>query len=181
MHKSVARTLLLIGFSTSYCLFKPSGSFATTPGIDSMKKNAIESFLKKANDPKTPLHQKLVELNQKDGRNPNGIFPKTLTTKDLQIVSIDGEDQFGSYCSQIEGKLERVKCTQEATETYLILISTKMGVRKATEYQPLIFVVKASKNIEWQRDEKDRESARRESIVIGEPRSISIDKLIPDR
>jgi hypothetical protein len=170
-------TLLLIGCSVSG-LFG-SSSLAATPGIDLLKKNAIESFLQKANNPKTALHKKLVELNQADGRNINGIFPKTLTTKDIQIVSIDGEDQFGGYCSGIESKPEHFVCRQRVTETYLILIPSKMGVHKATDYQRFLFIVNLSKNIEWKRDANDRKYSYKESIEIAEPTQVPLEKLVP--
>lgn len=180
MYKSIVSTCLLLFSPAIFCLFESSGSLAATPGIDSLKKNAIESFLQTANNPKTPLHQKLGELNQIDGRNPHGIFPKTLTKKDIQIIPIDGADQFGSYCHRLDGKLDRFQCSQGATETYMILISAKTGVHKATEYQRFIFIVRAVKNIEWKRDENDREYDRRESISISQPTPVSIEKLIPD-
>lgn len=170
-------TLLLAGFTLS-SLFLSSVTSAATPGIDLLKENTITSFLQKANAPKTPLHKKLVELNQADGRNSNGIFPKTLTVKDIQIVTIDGEDQFGSYCSTIQGKPGHSKCSNGVSETYLILIPSKMGVHKAVEYTRFLFIVKASKKVEWKMNEKEKEYDRKELIQIGEPIQIETEKLV---
>jgi hypothetical protein len=170
-------TLLLAGFSLS-SLFVSSVSSAATPGIDLLKENATKSFLQKANAPKTSLHKKLVELNQVDGRNSNGIFPKTLTAKDIQIVTIDGEDQFGSYCSTIQGKPGHTKCSNGVSETYLILIPSKMGVHKAVEYSRFLFIVKASKKVEWKMNEKEKEYDRQELIKIDEPIQIETEKLV---
>lgn len=170
-------SVLLSGCVASSCGISLR-SIAATPGIDLLQKHVSESFLKTANNPKTALHKKLVDLNQADGRNINGIFPKTLTPKDIQIVPLEGEDQFGSYCSGIEGKTEYFICSSYIGETYLILIRSKMGVRKATEYQNILFIVKVSKKMEWQRDPNDRKSNYKESIDITEPNQVPIEKLL---
>ncbi len=179
MHKFTPtwRSIWLCAFG----LLVSSGVQAATPGIDSLKASTIRAFLQQANNPKTSLHQKLVDLNQADGRNVNGIFPKTLAAKDIQVMSIDGENQFGSYCSGITNKPNHFKCASGVTETYLISILAKMGVRKATSYPSFLFVVTASKNMEWNRDDKDRQYNYKESIKISEPVQIPIEKLIPDR
>ncbi len=178
MHK-FPLTLLVTIFST-FNLYRSSVALAVTPGIDSLKERAIASFLRKANNLRTPLHTKLVELNLIDGRNANGIFPKILTKKDIKIVEIDGQDQFGSYCSSIQGKSKYYKCSRGVSENYLILIPSKTGVHKATEYQQFLFVVKASKNIEWKKNENDKESDRKESIEIGDPILVPLEKLVPE-
>ncbi|WYL98244.2 MAG: hypothetical protein HEQ19_00615 [Gloeotrichia echinulata CP02] len=52
---------------------------APVPGIDRLKQNVVKSFLQQANDPKSSFHKKLVQLNleKTDGRNQNGVLPKT--------------------------------------------------------------------------------------------------------
>ncbi|NJL63561.1 MAG: hypothetical protein HC903_19165 [Methylacidiphilales bacterium] len=173
-------TLLLAGFFVSNSLVS-SSSLAATPGIDLLKENTIKSFLQKANNPTTSLHKKLVELNLTDGRNSNGIFPKTLTIKDIQAILITGQDQFGSYCSALPGKATHFQCSNGVSETYLILIPSKIGVHKAVEYQKFQFIVEASKKVDWKKDEKDKEYDRKESIKISEPIQISIEKIVSDK
>ncbi len=170
--------LLLASISTS-SLFISSPSTAATPGVNLLQNNVVESFLQKANNPKTALHKQLVELNQADGRNSNGIFPKILTVKNIQIVTIGGTDQFGTYCSMMQNKPEHLQCSNEISETYLILIPSKMGVHKAVEYQKFQFLVQASKKFNWKKDEKEKEYDRQESITISEPKQIYIEKLLP--
>ncbi len=172
-------TMLLAGLSLSG-LFVPSVSLATTPGIDLLKEITLKSFLQKANDPKALLHKKLVELNQVDGKNSNGLFPKILTAKNIQIVTIDGQDQFGSYCSVIQGNPGQSKCSNGISETYLILIPSRMSVHKAVVYRNFLFTVKASKDVEWKMDEKGKQYDRKELIKIGDPMEISIEKLVND-
>lgn len=169
--------LWLASFSLSN-LFVSSASKAATPGIDMLKENAIKSFLQKANNPKTPLHRKLVELNQADGRNSNGIFPKTLTAKNIQIVTIDGQDQFGFYCSIIEGNPKHSECSNGVSETYLIMIPSKMYVHKAVVYNRFLFIVKASKSVKWKLNEKEKEYDRKELIQIDEPIQIETQKFV---
>ena len=115
-----------------------------------------------------------------DGRNIDGIFPKILTAKDIQIVSIDGENLFGSYCSGLDSKPGHFKCAKGVYETYLILIPYKMGVHKATIYGKFIFMLKASRNIKWNIDNQEKEYNYQESIEISDPTPIPIDKIIPN-
>ncbi len=109
MNKST-QLLLPMGFAISSLLLSVP-ALAATPGIDSLKENTVRSFLQKANDPKTLPHKNLLNLNEADGCNLNGIFPKVLKAGDLQIVPIEGSNQFGSYCNAIEGKTKRYKCS----------------------------------------------------------------------
>jgi hypothetical protein len=171
--------LLPIGLSASG-IFLSTRSLAVTPGIDSLQENAVRSFLQKANDPKTPLHQNLMKLNQADGRNPAGIFPKVLKARDIQIVPIVGSNQFGSYCNEIVGKPQRRKCSRGIYEAFLILVQSKMGVHKATDYQRFLFVVKASRTFTWETDEGGAKFDRKESIVITEPAQVPSENVVPD-
>jgi hypothetical protein len=175
----LTRSLLPIGFCLSSSLGLP-GAMAATRGIDSLQDYTIKSFLQKANNPQSSLHKQLLEINLADGRNPNGIFPKVLKVKDIRIVAIDGSDQFGSYCYGIEGKPEHFRCSMGVYETYLIMIDSKMGVHKATEYQRFLFVVKSSKNIEWKINEKEKRYDQKESIAIGEPVQVPLEKIVPN-
>jgi hypothetical protein len=178
MNKLV-QLLLPIGFSAASIL--PSiPALAATPGLDSLQENAVRSFLQKANDPKTPLHQSLMKLNQADGRNPAGIFPKVLKARDIQIVPIVGSNQFGSYCNEIVGKPQRRKCSRGIYEAFLILVQSKMGVHKATDYQRFLFVVKASRTFTWETDAGGGKFDRKESIVITEPVQVPNENVVPD-
>lgn len=151
-----------------------SKATAAEPGIDSLKQNVVNSFLQKANTPSAQLHKRLESLNQADGRNPSGIFPTTLKASDIQVVSIAGENQFGRYCSQINGKPGHSSCQNGVSETYLILVPYKMGVRKAVEYNSIQFIIKASKNAEWKIDQREKEYDRQESLKIDEPVEVSV-------
>ncbi len=144
---------------------------APVPGIDTLKQNVVKSFLQKANDPKSSLHKKLVQLNQEkiDGRNTNGVLPKTLTSNNIQVISISGEDQFGRYCHGIANKPDNFECENGVSETYLVLITYKFGVHKATEYESFKFAVKAEKTVTWKIDTQEKEYDRHESIKIEEP------------
>jgi hypothetical protein len=150
---------------------------SATPRINSLEKNAIELFLKKANNPGTMLYDKLREINYADGRNSKGVFPTSLTVEDIQVVMIYGQDQFGRYCSRIKSKPEHQKCSTEITETYLILIPSKMGVHKAVTYRPFLFTVEVSRKVTWYMNEKMQEYHYSESIEINEPNQVFADEL----
>jgi hypothetical protein len=149
---------------------------ATTPGINSLQNDTIKLFLKKANDPGALLYENLRKINNVNGRNPNGIFPKTLTSKDIQVVMIGGQNQFGRYCSRIESKPEHLRCSNGITETYLILIPTKIGVHKAVIYRPFLFTVTTSKKIVWYMNENMKEYNYTESIEIDEPNQVFVNE-----
>jgi hypothetical protein len=143
----------------------------TVAGVNSLKQNVIQAFLRQANDPKSQFHQKLLQLNQEtiDGRNQQGVIPKTLTVTDLQVILIDGEDQFGAYCQQIPNKPDHRQCENGVTETYLMQIPYRYRVHKATSYPSFKFVVKAEKNSAWKVDDKEKEYDRSESITVSPP------------
>ncbi len=160
-----------------------SVSFAAAPvlavpvaGVDSLKQNAVKSFLQKANDPKSALNQRLTKFNQEqtDGRNSSGVLPKTLTSTNIQVISIGGENQFGSYCTVIPAKPGNTKCTNGVSETFLILIPYKMGVHKAVEYDSMKFVIKATKSADWKMDEQQKEYDRHELIKVEDPTEVSV-------
>lgn len=110
-------------------IYLPSKSYAPTAilGVNSLKQYAVKSFLQKANDPKSALYKKLLQVNQEytDGRNSGGVLPLTLTTVNIQVVSIIGEDQFGFYCRAIADKPKHSQCDNSVDENYLILQQTK--------------------------------------------------------
>ncbi|MBA3921395.1 MAG: hypothetical protein H0X31_06735 [Nostocaceae cyanobacterium] len=167
----------------SVMLMISSVSFAVAPvlavpvaGVDSLKQNAVKSFLQKANDPKSALNQRLTKFNQEqaDGRNSSGVLPKTLTYTNIQVISIGGENQFGSYCTAIPAKPENTKCTNGVSETFLILIPYKMGVHKAVEYDSMKFIVKVAKSADWKMDEQQKEYDRHESVKVEDPTEVSV-------
>lgn len=158
-----------------------SVSFAAAPvravpvaRVDSLKQNAVKSFLQKANDPKSALNQRLIKFNQEqtDGRNSSGVLPKTLTYTNIQVISIGGENQFGSYCTVIPAKPGNTKCTNGVSETFLI--PYKMGVHKAVEYDSMKFVIKATKSADWKMDEHEKEYDRHELTKIEDPTEVSV-------
>jgi hypothetical protein len=150
----------------------PSELLLAIPGINSLQDDTIKLFLKKANDLGTLLYENLRKINEVDGRNPKGIFPKILTDKDIQVVMIGGQNQFGRYCSRIESKPGHLRCSKGIAETYLILIPAKIGVHKAVIYQPFLFTVKTSKEIVWYMNEDMKEYNYTESIEIDEPNQV---------
>lgn len=118
----------------------------------------------------------MKQFNQEhtDGRNSKGVLPNTLTASNIQVVSIAGDDTFGSYCSSIANKPGHSKCYNSVSETYLILIPYKMSVHKATTYDSIKFAVKASKKAEWKMDEHEKQYDRHESLNIEEPAEVSV-------
>lgn len=171
--KKLLSSLLLLVFSISLAMiYLPSKANAPTPilGVNSLKQYAVKSFLQKANDPKSALHKKLLQVNQEhtDGRNSGGVLP-LMTTADIQVVSIQGEDQFGFYCRAIPSKPQHSQCDNGVDENYLVLIPYKMSVHKAKTYDSIKFIIKVVKKAEWKMNENEKESDRHESIKIEEP------------
>ncbi len=177
--KNLISNLILGVFSLSLNMvysITPAKPATPNPAISLLRENVVKSLVKKANDPNSLLHQKLVELNKQatDGRNLNGVFPKTLTENNIQVIFIDGEDQYGRYCHVIPEKPEHLRCENSASASYLILVPYKTQVHKATEYESLLFTVQAKKTSKWKVDNKEQEYDRHDSIQVEEPVAISI-------
>jgi hypothetical protein len=156
-------------------------SLNTTAGINSLESDAIGTFLQKANDSQSLLYRKLKELNESDGRNHKGIFPEVLTARDIQVIMIKGQNQYGSYFSRIKSKPDHLKYSKNITETYLILIPSKMGVHKAMIYSPFLFVLKTSKITEWNMDNNGEKYGYTELIKIDEPIQVFSEDLLRDQ
>jgi hypothetical protein len=173
MKKLISSLLVVISSISLVTVSTASQANAPAPilGVNLLKQKVTKFFLQTANDAKSPLHKKLIKLNQEyiDGRNENGVIPKTLIASNLQLISITGENRFGSYCNAIAEKPGHFQCDQAVSETYLILIPYKLAVHKAIGHQSFKFAVKAVKTTEWKRDEADKEYDRRESIKLEEP------------
>lgn len=155
-----------------------STAAVTEPGINSLKPSVVNFFLQKANTPSSQLYKRLESLNIRDGRNGDGIFPKTLRASDIQVVSITGENGYGRYCSQIKGQPDHYDCATGVSEAYLILVPSKMLVHKAVEYNSIQFFINASKDVEFKIDQlntnQEKEYDRHESIKIGEPVQVCV-------
>jgi hypothetical protein len=175
--RKIIPNLLLIGCSLSLAII-PSVSLAgkAVPGVDTFRENVAKSFLQKANDPKSAFHKKLAKFNQEhvDGRNSAGVLPKTLSSTNIQVIPILGEDTFGRYCDKIATKPQHLLCHTTVNETYLVVIPYKMSVHKAATYDSLKFVVKSIKRVEWKVDSQEKEYDRHESIKIDEPIEASL-------
>jgi hypothetical protein len=169
---------VIIGQSAMPISTEYSRKQSAIPRINSLENNTIELFLRKANDPETMLYDKLRGINYTDGRNSKGIFPKILTVEDIQVVLIDGQNQFGRYCYRIESKPKHQKCSTKITETYLILIPSKTGVHKAVIYTPFLFTVRISKETSWYMNENLKEYNHSESIEIDEPNQVFANQLV---
>jgi hypothetical protein len=176
MNRLIFNALLMLSSASSVMGFSSQKLNTNVPGVDYLKSNVEKSFLEKANNPKSQLNKTLTIFNQDhtDGRNSNGVIPKTLGAGNIKIIPISGEDQFGRYCSQISNKPGHSLCSNGLTETYLILIPYKMGVHKAVGYDTIQFIVSAEKKAEWKMDAKDKEYDRKETIKVNEPTSISV-------
>ena len=139
-------------------IYLPSKANAPAPilGVNSLKQYAVKSFLQKANDPKSAWHKKLLQVNQEhtDGRNSGGVLP-LMTTADIQVVSIAGEDEFGFYCRVIPDKPKHSQCDNSVDENYLILLLYKMSVHKATTYDSIKFMIKLASKAEWKMNENE--------------------------
>ncbi len=176
MNRLIFNALLMLSSASSVMGFSTQKPNTPVPGVDSLRNNVEKSFLEKANNPKSQLNKTLTIFNQEhtDGRNSNGVIPKTLGVGNIKIVPISGEDQFGRYCSQISNKPGHSQCSNGLSESYLILIPYKMGVHKAVEHDTIQFIVNAEKKAEWKLDTKDKEYDRQETITVNEPTSISV-------
>lgn len=150
----------------------------TEPGINSLKPSVVNFFLQKANTPSSQLYKRLESLNYRDGRNGDGIFPRPLKASDLQVVSITGENEYGWYCSRIEGQPGDRDCATKVSEAYLILVPSKQSVHKAVVYNSIQFFINASKLVEWKiyqiGTNQEKEYDRHESIEIGEPVQVCV-------
>jgi len=176
MYKFLLTALIMLCSTTATYGIQTSPSQAAELGVDSLKAEVVKSFVQKANNPTSTLYKLLDKFNQEhtDGRNPKGVLPKVLTTNDIRVLSINGENQFGSYCSAIPAKPGHAQCSNGVSETYLIVIPYKMGVHKATGYDSIQFIVESRKNINWKIDTQEKQYDRRESIKIDEPMQATV-------
>lgn len=175
------------------CITLISYANAEVPQDLTLKKAALEKFLREANNPKSSLGKAIAKINEEtsDGRNHSGTIDLPITKKDLQLVVIGNEEITNPWHYGTKNEEETACSAGLNSAKYLVLLSSFTGVHYALEFAVYSFTVEVTRVIHTERvdgakieycedaganDTNGEFKNLPSTLTIGEIEEVSIDK-----